>query len=152
MYNYYIYLCNFTVPNSFMAFMDGGFLLGRFVIDDKIGCIVDQLDELPTIHFSDRIDFFSLNEFLNRQESRIDRYKSYINDPFEPINDQFQCLLGCNFEEFVAKHHIVFTSFEQQMDMCHNIEYYHTTNSYFPTAIMPRSSSGTIILKGSFIM
>lgn len=119
----------------------------RFVIDDKIGCLIDNLNELSTIHFSDSVDFFELFEFLNRQERRIDELKTYSRDPFASINDQLRDYLHTTAQDFLRDYNVVFTEFSVEFN--NSYDYIPAADGYFFS--MPRRRDGYINLKGSFL-
>ncbi len=118
------------------------------MIDDKYDCLVDNLDELSIIHFSDSVDFFELYEFLNRQERRIDELKAYSSDPFASINDQLKGSLHTSAQDFLRDYNVVFTEF--QVEFCNNLDFMQTHEGpmYFRRS---GGREGYISLKGSFL-
>ena len=125
----------------------GVYLRNRFVIDDNIGCLIDNLNELSTIHFSDSVDFFELYEFLNRQERSIDELKAYSSDPFVSINDQLLGTLHTTAQDFLRDYRVVFTEFSIELN--NRLDYWPAAKGMM--LAQPMGRDGYITLKGSFL-
>ena len=60
----------------------------RFINDIDNGKLIDTKGELSTIHYSDRVDFYELWEFLNKLNDENEQLKSTIKEVTELLCDE----------------------------------------------------------------
>ena len=60
----------------------------RFINDIDNEKLIDTKEELSTIHYSDRVDFYELWEFLNKLNDENEQLKSTIKEVTELLCDE----------------------------------------------------------------
>ena len=57
----------------------------RFINDIDDGKLIDTKGELSTIHYSDKVDFYELWEFLNKLNDENEQLKQRNNRQYEQL-------------------------------------------------------------------